>query len=139
MELLVFLLVGGGDCEPLATILRNTYGARAAPEKLGQRGGGNQNRDPARRLGTVRVTPTKESIHRNLPSGVSTRDVRLIAFKRPDKISRWAEEKISVIVGAAIPTNRLISHPRLDDLRPDRSIGRRRRGRCRPGRNGRPR
>jgi hypothetical protein len=85
------------------------------------------------------MDPAKESIHRHLPSGVSTRDVRLIAFKRPDKISRWAEEKISVIVGAAIPTNRLISHPRLDDLRPDSSIGRRRRGRCRPGRNGRPR
>jgi len=52
---------------------------------------------------------------------------------------RWAEEKISVIVGADIPTNRLIRHPRLDDLRPDRSIGRRHPGLFRPGRSGRRR
>jgi hypothetical protein len=87
----------------------------------------------------AQLIPTKESIHRNLPSGVSTRDVRLIAVTRPDKITRWAEEKISVIVGADIPTNRLIRPPRLDDLRPDPSIGRRHPDRCRPGRSGRRR
>jgi hypothetical protein len=138
MELLVFLLVGDGDCEALATILRNIRGARAASEKLAAPRR-RPKPPPGKTPGQGPMTPTKESIHRNLPSGVPTRDVRLIAFKRPDKISRWAEEKISVIVGAAIPTSSQNRHPRLDALRPDPSIGRRNPGRCRPGRNGRPR
>jgi hypothetical protein len=52
---------------------------------------------------------------------------------------RWAEEKISVIVGAVIPTSSQNRRLRLDARRPGHSIGRRvsNPGRCRPGRNGR--
>jgi hypothetical protein len=135
MEPLAFLLRRGGDCPSACDDFANIRGARAGPFAV-----------PARKtitrhvgLGTAQPIPTKESIRCNLASGVPTRDVRLIAFKRPDKISRWAEEKISVIVGADIPTSSQIRHPRLDDLRHDPSIGRRRRGRCRPGRSGRRR
>jgi hypothetical protein len=140
MEFLVFLLArGAATAMRLRRFLQNDRCAHAASESSFRPAPARQHRHPARGLGVARSTPHERidpssfAIWRLYPR------CAINVLKRPDKITRWAEEKISVIVGAAIPTNRLIRNLRLDDLRPDRSIGRRRRGQCRPGRNGRPR